>query len=137
MKIYNSLNNYNIIYAVQAPLPNPNPIFPNIVVQDTLEVDGVSTFNGGAVFYNGLTFSDTISGQAYGGITEQNGLVMNQITPAGTPLQVNERINTSGYQTRTGLSGPSGTNYFNLYWDGSNLQLYIDNNLIGTVNITT
>lgn len=55
-------------------------------------------------------------------------------TSPGYPLEVAGTIaSTSGYQTRTGTGGSFGSNIWNLYWTGSNMDLYVDNSRIGAL----
>ena len=48
------------------------------------------------------------------------------------PLDVNGTIRAHGYQTRKGLPGPYGGNWFNFDWTG-NLEAWIDNTNIGAL----
>lgn len=45
-------------------------------------------------------------------------------------------VNAEGYITRRGTSGPSTTNPFNIAWETSFADLYIDNTNVGTINVT-
>jgi len=50
-------------------------------------------------------------------------------------LTVTGKVSTSGYRTRTGLSGTYGGSYFNFNWTG-NLQVWVDNTNIGDLATT-
>lgn len=51
-------------------------------------------------------------------------------------VTVSGRVSANGYSCRTGLSGTTSGSVFNINWNGSAAELWIDNTKLGTINIT-
>ncbi|NCC05842.1 MAG: hypothetical protein EOM37_17790, partial [Proteobacteria bacterium] len=104
--------------------------------------------NYGAFFRNDGTTTNfllTAPGDIYGGwnslrpfaIANDTGNVsMGHNLSVGGTLTVSESVyGGKGYRTRTGFNGSYGTNWHNMYWNGSAMRLYVDDVDLG--NITT
>jgi len=55
-------------------------------------------------------------------------------TSAGT---VYGSVSARGYASRSGQAGSFSGNVYNIYWNGSAAELYIDNSSIGSINVTS
>lgn len=71
-------------------------------------------------------YADTKIAQTGNGTITGNLNVTGNTTVSGT-------VAAQGYQTRTGLSGPFGTNWFNFNWTGANLEAWVDNVNLGAL----
>jgi hypothetical protein len=56
---------------------------------------------------------------------------INQALSTGANVTFNEISASYGYQVRAGISGPGGTDVFNIYWNGTNAQMWIDSTFLG------
>ena len=112
--------------------------------------------NYGAFFRNDGTTTNfllTASGDPYGGwnslrpfaIANNTGNVSighnlsvgGALTTAGTLTVSGSVYGGNGYRTRTGLSGSYGTNWHNMYWNGSAMRLYVDNVDLGSITTSS
>jgi len=66
-----------------------------------------------------------------------NLLVATTSTLNGATLSVNGAIASTGYSTRSGISGSFSGNAFNIEWTSSTAKLWIDTTNVGTISLTS
>jgi len=55
----------------------------------------------------------------------------------GSGATISGVVNSVGYASRSGTTGSFSGNSYNIYWNGSAAQLYIDTGLLGTITVTS
>lgn len=60
---------------------------------------------------------------------KNGGNITSSITVSGS-------VSSTGYECRSGVSGSTLGNKFNIYWNGTTAELWIDTTKIGNINIT-
>ena len=70
-------------------------------------------------------------------VMAHNLTVSGALTTGGTLAVGGSVYGGNGYRTRTGHSGSYGTNWFNLYWNGSAMRLYADNVDLGSITTSS
>lgn len=60
---------------------------------------------------------------------KSGGTISSDITISG-------RVSSYGSSCRNGVSGTTSPNAFNIYWNGTAAELWIDNTMLGTINVT-
>ncbi|MEZ5083998.1 MAG: tail fiber domain-containing protein [Bacteroidales bacterium] len=80
---------------------------------------------------------------AWSVVSQSNSLILETMPMWASELQPQEKLDVEGYirhsglLERNGITGGSGTNYYNLLWTGTSAQLWIDNVNVGTIQLTS
>ncbi len=75
--------------------------------------------------------------------TLADGIDLSAVTFTGNAFKSNAfavdkdgKVSALGYRTRQGTGGGLQTNTFNIYWNGTEAELYIDGTRLGKINVT-